>query len=131
MVRLGGFVIHGNSVNTLGRCLLSLRAVCDEVVAVDSESVDGSRELWATHGVRGVVFPWRGYGAARAEARRQLAGCDYLFFLDSDEWLEPAAQARFAPWRASAPQLPHYSVRRRDWAEIEGRRFLFRSETRA
>jgi (heptosyl)LPS beta-1,4-glucosyltransferase len=130
-VRLGGFVIHGNSAATLARCLASLRAVCDEVVAVDSDSNDGSAALCAQAEVRSIRFPWRGFGAARAEARRALEGCDYIFYLDSDEWLEADAVGALREWRETQPRWPIYSLRRRDWADIEGRRFIFRVEHRA
>jgi (heptosyl)LPS beta-1,4-glucosyltransferase len=127
-VRLGGFVIHGNSVETLARCLDSLAAVCDEVVAVDSCSTDGSADLVRERAVRAVVHAWEGYGAARAVAVAALAPCDYVFFLDSDEYLLDAAVAAVRAWKASAAALPHYTLVRRDWAELPARRFLFRTE---
>ncbi|MFK9339948.1 glycosyltransferase, partial [Escherichia coli] len=86
-MKLGGFVIHGNNVETLGACLDSLRSVSDEVVAVDSCSTDGSARLDEERGVRRIELPWQGYGAARAAAAEALRGCDYLFFLDADERL--------------------------------------------
>lgn len=127
-MRLGGFVIHGNAAATLGRCLDGLAAVCDEVLAVDSESTDGSAELDRAHGARRVVHPWQGYGAARAAAAAALAHCDYLFFLDSDEWLEEAAVRTLRAWKTSAPAAPAYTVIRRDWAELPTGRFLFASD---
>lgn len=127
---IGGFVIHGNSAATLGRCLDSLLAVCDEVVAVDSESTDGSADIVRQRGVRRIVVPWQGYGAARCAAVRELAETDYVFFLDSDEWLEPKTHAAFDAWRKAGPTLPQYTVTRHDWAELAGHRFLFRGETR-
>jgi (heptosyl)LPS beta-1,4-glucosyltransferase len=127
---IGGFVIHGNSVGTLGRCLDSLLAVCDHVVAIDSESTDGSADVVRQRGARHVVVPWQGYGAARAAAVHELPQTDYVFFLDSDEWLEPETHAAFAAWRDASPSLPQYTVTRRDWADLGGRRFLFRGETR-
>jgi len=127
-MRLGGFVIHGNARDTLARCLDSLSAVADVHVAVDSRSTDGSAELDRARGFAHVVHPWEGYGAARAEAVRALRGCDYVFFLDSDEWLEPDAIAAIAAWKASAPAAPYYALARRDWAELPSGRFLFRTE---
>jgi (heptosyl)LPS beta-1,4-glucosyltransferase len=127
-MRLGGFVIHGNAAPELGRALDSLRAVSDEVVAVDSGSTDGSAELARARGARVVAHPWEGYGAARAAAVRALAGCDYVFFLDSDEWLEPEAVEAFRAWRRGGPRAPRYAVRRRDWAELASGRFLFGSD---
>jgi len=130
-MRLGGFVIHGNSVETLGQCLEGLQKVCDEIVTVDSCSTDGSAELVGSRGIRSIPVPWQGYGAARAAAVEALAGCDYLFYLDSDEYLlEPAIQELRA-WRESRPSAPVYRVRRRNWADFSGRRFLYRTDTRA
>jgi len=131
MVTIGGYVIHGNSAGTLGLCLDSLLSVCDRVVAIDSESSDGSALLSSERVVERVVFPWRGFGAARARAVECLPGVDYIFFLDADEWLSPGAPEVFARFRASHPTLPQYKVRRRDWVEIHGRkRFSLRTETR-
>lgn len=130
-MRLGGFVIHGNNADTLGACLDSLGAVCDEVVAVDSLSTDGSAELARRHGARVVQHPWQGYGAARAAAVRALGSCDYVFFLDSDELLEPPAREAVLRWRASNPDGPVYTARRRNWAQLGTRRFVYRTDTRA
>jgi (heptosyl)LPS beta-1,4-glucosyltransferase len=127
-LRLGGYVIHGDSADTLARCLDALVAVADTVVAVDSGSSDGSAALAEARGVRRVAHAWEGYGAARAVATRALDGCDYVFFLDSDEWLLPEAVEAIRAWKRSGPEAPHYSVVRRDWAELPARRFLFRTE---
>lgn len=127
-MRLGGFVIHGDNRGTLGRCLDSLAAVCDVRLAVDTGSRDGSAELARARGFLRVEQQWEGYGAARARAAELLRECDYLFFLDSDEWLEPAAVEALRAWKASAPRAPHYALTRRDWADLGGRRFLYRTE---
>ncbi|WP_043435162.1 glycosyltransferase family 2 protein [Cystobacter fuscus] len=130
-MRLGGYVIHGNNRDTLERCLASLSAVCDEVVALDSQSTDGSVELARKMGVRSVSRPWRGYGAARTAAMEALGSYDYVFYLDSDEHLEPEALQTLREWRRSAPTAPAYRLPRRDWAELDGHRFLYRTEWRA
>jgi len=127
-MRIGGFVIHGNDRATLGDCLDSLLSVCDEVITIDSCSTDGSAELVRSKGIRSKVVPWQGYGAARQEAVKELAGFDYVFFLDSDEVLSPDAVAAFQRWRASKPTLPHYAFIRHDWAHLPTGSFVFRSE---
>jgi (heptosyl)LPS beta-1,4-glucosyltransferase len=130
-VRLGGFVIHGNNADTLARCLDSLVAVADDVVAVDSCSTDGSARVVASRrGIRRLVRAWEGYGAARAAAVEALPGCDYYFFLDSDEWLRPDAVEALRAWKASAPEAPHHSLVLRDWADLPTGGFLFRTERR-
>ncbi|HET6437617.1 MAG TPA: glycosyltransferase family 2 protein [Anaeromyxobacter sp.] len=127
-MRLGGFVIHGNNRSSLGRCLDSLAAVSEECVAVDTGSTDGSARLVRRSGFRRIPRRWEGYGAARAAAAAALPNCDYLFFLDSDEWLEPAAIVALRAWKGSGPTAPHYALRRNDWARLLGRRFLYRTE---
>jgi len=127
-MRLGGYVIHGSAAETLPRCLDSLRAVCDEVVAVHSGSTDGSADLARAAGARVIDHAWEGYGAARAVAARALAHCDYQLFLDSDEWFEPEAVTRLRAWKASGPTAPRYVLVRNDWAELATGRFLFRTE---
>ena len=127
-MRLGGYVIHGNAAETLPRCLDSLLAVCDEVVAVDSASTDGSADLDRARGVRVVSHPWEGYGAARAVGARALAGCDYQLFLDSDEWFGPEAIEALRAWKRSGPTAPRYVLLRNDWAELPTGRFVFRTE---
>jgi glycosyltransferase involved in cell wall biosynthesis len=128
-VKLGGFVIHGDSAGTLGACLDSLRAVCDDVVAVDSGSTDGSARIARERGVRHEVFAWQGYGAARAKAASLLRHVDFLLFLDSDELLSPEGLARIQAWKASAEQrAPLYRLPIRDWAHLPGHSFVFRTE---
>lgn len=127
-MKLGAFVIHGNAAPDLDRCLASLAAVADELVAVDSGSTDGSAALAAARGARRVELPWQGYGAARAAGAEALADCDYVLFLDSDEWLLPDAIAALRGWRASRPTAPYYRLTRADWAELPGHRFRFGEE---
>jgi (heptosyl)LPS beta-1,4-glucosyltransferase len=130
VVSLGAFVIHGNARSTLGPCLDSLVAVADEVVTVDSGSDDGSAELVRERGLTSVQLPWQGYGAARARAAELLSRHDYLFYLDSDERLGEGGVQAFSRWRASSPALPYYYLCLEDWAELDGRRFLYRRETK-
>lgn len=130
-MKLGGYVIHGDNRDTLGACLESLRAVCDEVVALDSHSTDGSVELARSLGARSVSRPWRGYGAARAAAVEALGPCDYILYLDSDEHLLPTSREALRAWRDTSPRGALYRLPRHDWAELDGHRFLYRTEWRA
>jgi (heptosyl)LPS beta-1,4-glucosyltransferase len=128
-VRLGGFVIHGDDASTLGACVDSLLAVCDDVVAVASCASEAVSEVLRERPrVRTVRRTWEGYGAARAAAAEALAGCDYLLFLDSDERLPPVAVEALQAWRASSPDAPYYALPVQDWVILPGRRFLYRVE---
>jgi len=126
-VKLGGFVIHRGDSDTLGACLDSLLAVCDEVVAVDSGSAQVA-SITARPGVRAVRHPWEGYGAARAAAAEALRDCDYLFFLDSDEELSVSSVAALRGWWTERPDGAYYALPVRDWAILPDARFLYRVE---
>ena len=124
-MRLGGFVIHGSDVSTLPACLDSLKAVADEVVAIDS---GGTKPA---HDVRTLEHAWQGYGAARAAAVRALEGCDWVLYLDSDERLEEPARERVREWKRGDARAPAHLLPVHDWAELPTGRFLYRTHHRA
>jgi (heptosyl)LPS beta-1,4-glucosyltransferase len=127
-MRLGGFVIHGDNAAGIAPCLDSLAAVCDDLVAVGSGPCEATAALAAARGFRTIRRPWEGYGAARVEAARALSGCDWLLFLDTDEWFGPEALDAIRSFKAAPPDVPYGKLPRRDWAEFGGRRFLYRTE---
>lgn len=127
-MRLGGYVIHSSNAGTLRPCLDALAAVCDDLVAVDTGSTDGSDALAAARGFRVVRCRWEGYGAARAQAVAALRPCDWILFLDSDEWLEEPALEAVRRFKAAPPDAPYVELIRRNWAELGGKRFLYRRE---
>lgn len=56
----------------------------DEIVVVDSESTDRTREIAEACGARVIVNPWPGFGAQKQFAVDQ-AQYDWIFSLDADE----------------------------------------------
>ena len=127
-MRLGGFVIHSNAMNAIEPCLDSLAATCDRLITVDTGSTDGTAAMAAGKGFTVLRRPWEGYGAARAEAVRALDDCDWVLFLDSDEWLQPAAVEAIRRFKESPPGVPCVALPRRNWAELHGRRFVYQHE---
>ena len=59
-------------------------AWADEIVAVDSNSTDATRELAEACGARVITNPWPGFGAQKQFAVEQ-AKHDWIFSLDADE----------------------------------------------
>ncbi len=127
-MRLGGFVIHGNNQATLAACLADLVGACDEVVAIDTGSNDGSAQLVKQAGARSIAHPWQGFGDARAFARDQLVGCDWLFFLDADERL--AEGTRAVVRQPVDPSRAALRCALNDWAGTGPERFLYRTHHR-
>jgi len=59
-------------------------AWADEIVVVDSESTDATRQIASACGARVIVNPWPGFGAQKQFAVDQ-AQQDWIFSLDADE----------------------------------------------
>jgi len=89
---LSVIVICRNNEATIRRCLASV-AWADEVVVVDSGSTDRTREIareFTAHLHQTPDFPGHGPQKNRALDR---ATRDWIFSLDSDEWVTPELRA--------------------------------------
>src|SRR5206468_7897001 len=73
----------------LSNCLGSVRGVFDEIVVVDTGSVDRTKEIAQEYGARVFDFPWIEDFAAARNAALALATGDYAFWLDADDVLDP------------------------------------------
>jgi glycosyltransferase involved in cell wall biosynthesis len=77
---------------------LNIRAACesvswaDEILVVDSESTDSTREIAAECGARVIIRPWEGF-AAQKQFAVEAAKHDWIFSLDADERVSPELQA--------------------------------------
>lgn len=73
-------------------CLASVRDAVDEIVIVDTGSVDGTRRLARAAGARLAERPWRDFADARNAALAMATG-DFVLQLDADERLAAGAGA--------------------------------------
>ncbi len=80
-----------NEEKNLPRCLIAMEEF-DEIIVVDSNSVDRTREIAQSFGVRVVNFSWNGiYPKKRQWCLDNLTiKNDRVFFVDADEELTPA-----------------------------------------
>lgn len=86
-------VITLNEEANIGRCLASVSGLANQMVVVDSGSTDRTREIAETAGAEVWIQEFLGYGPQKQFATEK-ASCDWLLFLDADEWLDE--EARFA-----------------------------------
>ena len=86
-VRLSACIIALNEERHLPACLESV-GFCDEIVVVDSGSVDRTREIARAAGARVVEQPWLGYGAQRKVALDHALG-EWVLEIDADERVSP------------------------------------------
>ena len=107
-------VITQNEEANLGRCLESVSGLVHEMVVVDSGSTDRTREIAEAAGAKVWTRAFPGYGPQKQFAL-ETAGCDWLLFLDADEWLDDEARkAIAAALRAHPPvSVTGFRLRRR------------------
>ncbi len=84
-VRLSLCMIVRDSSQTLPACLESIRPWVDEMVIVDTGSIDETPRIVESFGGRLFHFPWcDDFSAARNESLRHARG-QWLFWMDSDD----------------------------------------------
>ena len=86
---LSVIVITRNEAHNLHDCLQSVQGLANEVVVVDSNSTDATRDIALQHSAV-VVQPadWPGFGPQKQRAL-DLATCDWVLSLDADERVTP------------------------------------------
>lgn len=103
-----------NEADNLPRCLQSVRWA-DEIFVVDSQSTDGSLAIAQEHGAQVVQFHFNGTWPKKKNwALENLPfRNEWVFILDADEVLPPAAEEEFARAIANAGENAGYWINRR------------------
>ena len=82
-------MIVRDNARTLPACLESIRPWVDEMMIVDTGSVDETPRIVESFGGKLYHFPWcDDFSAARNESLRHATG-DWLFWMDSDDTIPP------------------------------------------
>jgi len=100
----------------------NIQAACEsvawanEIVVVDSESTDATRDIAASAGARVITNPWPGFGKQKQFAVDH-AKHDWIFSLDADERVSPELSDSIAALRKKpTTELAHgYFVARRSY----------------
>ena len=99
--RLSACIIALDEERDIAECLRSLE-FCDEVVVVDSGSVDRTREIAAAAGALVIQQPWLGFGAQRNVAIDHANG-HWILEVDADERVSPSLAAEIAAFLLDPP----------------------------
>ncbi len=104
-------VLTLNEEPNIRRCLNSV-GWAEQVIVVDSGSVDDTVPIASSLGAEVVEQPWLGFSAQREFALRlPLLQHDWVYFVDADEWVSPllateiAARLQVSPCAAFAHRL--------------------------
>lgn len=97
-------MIVRNEEEALGRCLSSVSGIVDEINIIDTGSTDRTKEIAAGFGARIYDFAWiDNFGAARNFSFSK-ATCDYILWLDADDFLLEKDQKLLAELKRSLPR---------------------------
>lgn len=103
-------IIAKNEADRIGRTIEAARAVCDEVLVIDSGSTDETVDVAERLGARVLHRDWTGYGPQKRFAEDQ-ATHDWILNLDADEVLSPELQAEIRAMMAAGPDRPAWRMR--------------------
>ena len=81
-------IITKNEEHNMVDCISSARLITDDIIVVDSGSVDKTVILARQEGATVTTTDWNGYGAAKNRGA-QLARHNWVFSLDADERISP------------------------------------------
>jgi glycosyltransferase involved in cell wall biosynthesis len=105
-------VITLNEEQNLPRTLASI-AWADEIVIVDSGSMDATRAIAHSYGARFVTEPWHGF-ARQKNFALSLCTSDWVLSLDADESVTPELAASIQKILTAASSRTAYTLPRRN-----------------
>lgn len=112
MSKISVVIITLNEERNIERCLKSV-TWADEIVVVDSGSMDTTLDICRRYGCRVVTISWEGYGRAKQRGVEEATN-DWILSLDADEEATPELSRRLQQL-AAAPTAEGYRIRRRSF----------------
>jgi glycosyltransferase involved in cell wall biosynthesis len=109
-MKITATIITLNEERQIARAIESLRC-CDEILILDSGSVDRTVELAEKLGARVVEGGWLGYAAQKNRAAEH-ATHDWILSLDADEALSEALDAEIWNLKKNGPRFDAYTMPR-------------------
>ncbi len=94
-------MIIKNEEKTLERCLDSVKDIVDEIVVIDTGSIDNTKDIAKNYTDKVYDFEWiNDFSAARNFSYNQ-ATMDYILWIDADDIILPTDKARFLELKES------------------------------
>jgi glycosyltransferase involved in cell wall biosynthesis len=114
-VKISAVIIAFNEEGHIADAIRSVEWA-DEVIVVDSESTDATREIAASLGAKVIVNPWPGFSAQKQFATDHASN-DWILSLDADERVSDELRSEIAGLHSNGadgyriPRLSYYMHR--------------------
>ncbi|MDG2187758.1 MAG: glycosyltransferase family 2 protein [Hyphomicrobiales bacterium] len=79
-------IISLNEADRIGKAIESVKSFADEIIVIDSGSIDGTQKICSDMGCFVRFNKWQGYGPQKRFAE-DIARNDWILNLDADEYL--------------------------------------------
>jgi glycosyltransferase involved in cell wall biosynthesis len=89
-------MIVRNEEQILARCLDSLAPIADEIVIVDTGSIDATKQIAARYTNKIFDFSWKDNFAEARNFMMLLTSCDYVLLADADEQFPDSVVTKLA-----------------------------------
>lgn len=112
MKKISAVLITFNEEEKIQRALRSLKLVSDEIIVVDSYSLDGTVETCRRYTDHVFSRAWEGYREQKQFATDQ-ASHDWILSLDGDEMLSPQLTQEILEWKEEGCSCRGYYLPRK------------------
>lgn len=113
MKHISGIITTLNEERNIEAAIRSLQQVCDEVVVVDSESTDRTREIAQAAGASVYIQPYLGDGIQKNVALKYVKNL-WVLSIDADERLTPELVAKIEATDFDSTPYDGFALRRRN-----------------
>lgn len=85
-MRISACVITKNEEENIGTCLESMQSIVDEIILVDTGSIDNTIDIAKSYGAKIFPYKWNQDFAAAKNYAIEKANGEWIIFLDADEY---------------------------------------------
>lgn len=96
-------MIVKNEEKLLGRCLDSIKCVADEIVVVDTGSIDSTVDIAKKYGAKVLQVQWKNDFAWARNISIRNATCQWLLWLDADDVVPPESIPKLMELKKRVP----------------------------
>ncbi|GMK44117.1 beta 1,4 glucosyltransferase [Paenibacillus glycanilyticus] len=101
MISISLCLIVRNEEDVLARCLDSVKGIADEIIVVDTGSLDRTKEIASDYTPKIYDFEWIDHFAAARNFAFGKATCEYILWLDADDIFKEEDQVKLLELKSS------------------------------